>query len=79
MSKIICDVCGTRYPESSNQCPICGCVHDAEQDIAEMVAPEEEIVNLPTLRPGVDVFPRPMSANATRISCPTMRRKLPYP
>lgn len=24
MSKIICDVCGTSYPETSNQCPICG-------------------------------------------------------
>lgn len=26
MSKIICDVCGTSYPESATQCPICGCV-----------------------------------------------------
>ena len=24
MNKIICDVCGTSYPESANQCPICG-------------------------------------------------------
>ncbi len=24
MSKIICDVCGTQYPESAGQCPICG-------------------------------------------------------
>ena len=24
MSKIICSVCGTRYPESAEQCPICG-------------------------------------------------------
>ena len=24
MSKIICDVCGTSYPETSAQCPICG-------------------------------------------------------
>lgn len=24
MSKIICDVCGTKYPESAEQCPICG-------------------------------------------------------
>ena len=30
MSKIICDVCGTSYPESSVQCPICGCVRSAE-------------------------------------------------
>lgn len=26
MSKIICDVCGTQYPENAEQCPICGCV-----------------------------------------------------
>jgi len=26
MSKTICNVCGTAYPESASQCPICGCV-----------------------------------------------------
>jgi len=25
MNKIICDVCGTAYPETAAQCPICGC------------------------------------------------------
>ena len=25
MSKVICDVCGTAYPETADQCPICGC------------------------------------------------------
>lgn len=25
MSKIICDVCGTTYPETASHCPICGC------------------------------------------------------
>lgn len=25
MSRIICDVCGTAYPETATQCPICGC------------------------------------------------------
>ena len=25
MSKIICDVCGTSYPETAAACPICGC------------------------------------------------------
>lgn len=24
MSKVICDICGTQYPESAEQCPICG-------------------------------------------------------
>lgn len=30
MSKIICDICGTSYPETATQCPICGCVRPAE-------------------------------------------------
>ena len=30
MSKIICDVCGTSYPETADQCPICGCVRPVE-------------------------------------------------
>ncbi len=29
MSKIICEVCGTSYPETATQCPICGCVRTA--------------------------------------------------
>ena len=31
MNKIICDVCGTRYPESAEQCPICGRVGTGEK------------------------------------------------
>ena len=30
MSKIICDVCGTTYPETAAQCPICGCAKSAD-------------------------------------------------
>ena len=30
MSKIICDVCGTSYPETAAQCPICGCVRSGD-------------------------------------------------
>lgn len=25
MSKIVCDICGTSYPETEERCPICGC------------------------------------------------------
>lgn len=43
MSKIICDVCGTRYPESSEQCPICGCVNkSAANEPEQEVQPAEE-------------------------------------
>lgn len=37
MSKIICDVCGTRYPETADQCPICGHIRDASGETAEDV------------------------------------------
>lgn len=30
MSKVICDVCGTSYPETATQCPICGSVRPAD-------------------------------------------------
>lgn len=30
MSKIICDVCGTSYPETATQCPICGCARHSD-------------------------------------------------
>lgn len=31
MQKVICDVCGTAYPATSDQCPICGCSKPAEE------------------------------------------------
>ena len=30
MNKIICDVCGTSYPETETQCPICGCARPGD-------------------------------------------------
>ncbi len=33
MSKIICDVCGTSYPETATQCPICGCVRPSNVNV----------------------------------------------
>ncbi len=32
MSKIICDICGTSYPETEERCPICGCARDFKLD-----------------------------------------------
>ena len=37
MSKVICDVCGTTYPETAQQCPICGC---AKNTTAQTIAGE---------------------------------------
>ena len=41
MSKIICDVCGTSYPETVTQCPICGCVRSTDVRTAPAVDDEE--------------------------------------
>ena len=30
MDKVICDICGTSYPATADQCPICGCEKSAE-------------------------------------------------
>lgn len=38
MSKIICDVCGTVFPETAAQCPICGC---AKSPTAQAVPQED--------------------------------------
>lgn len=45
MSKIICDICGTTYPETAECCPICGCTQDSVdnmlgEDLLEDVAEE---------------------------------------
>jgi hypothetical protein len=42
MSKIICDVCGTTYPETAAACPICGCARpgDATPVVDENVLTE---------------------------------------
>lgn len=42
MSKIICDICGTSYPETADQCPICGCSKDmSAQSLADELMEEE--------------------------------------
>lgn len=33
MSKIICDICGTTYPETAECCPICGYAQDSSEDV----------------------------------------------
>lgn len=33
MSKIICDICGTSYPDTAESCPICGCSRDVAADL----------------------------------------------
>lgn len=43
MNKVICDVCGTDYPETAAQCPICGCARaDGNQTSAGNTEAGEE-------------------------------------
>ena len=37
MSKIICDICGTRFPDTTEQCPICGHIRSADEKPIEDV------------------------------------------
>lgn len=43
MSKIICEVCGTRYPDTAEQCPICGHIKESEEKETEQVVQEEAL------------------------------------
>lgn len=45
MSKITCDICGTTYQDTADQCPICGCTRDAAAALlSDAVAAEEAVV-----------------------------------
>lgn len=39
MSKVICEICGTAFPETADQCPICGC---AKGENARIVADDTQ-------------------------------------
>lgn len=54
MSKIICDVCGTQYPESAEQCPICGYVRAAAGKTAadSIIMDEAQVPSRPHERGG---------------------------
>lgn len=36
MSKIICDVCGTAFPETASNCPICGCAKAPDAQVVDI-------------------------------------------
>lgn len=43
MSKVICEICGTSYPDTARQCPICGCSRDMGGHLtADLYDQEEE-------------------------------------
>lgn len=43
MGKIVCEVCGAAYPETSSRCPVCGSVcYSTPEPITDVVTPEQE-------------------------------------
>ncbi len=53
MSKIVCDVCGAAYPETSSRCPVCGSVryNTPESDVETTAAPRVEREERPARKP----------------------------
>ena len=48
MNKIICDICGTSYPDTSESCPICGCSRDSAVDfLNDELLEDESVVETP--------------------------------
>lgn len=43
MSKIVCDICGTAYPDTASECPICGCSKDESAALLADDLLEEEV------------------------------------
>lgn len=52
MSKVICDVCGTTYPETAAACPICGCAKNSTEQTAVDMTPAEETVGYTYVKGG---------------------------
>lgn len=40
MSKVVCELCGTSYPQTATRCPICGCVRAADAQVIQDAQPE---------------------------------------
>ena len=49
MNKIICDICGTKYPETAEQCPICGYTNAAGAAVTTEIEENflEEVIQEP--------------------------------
>lgn len=52
MGKIICDICGTTYPDTADSCPICGCSKDSAMDfLGEDFQEEDFSQEVPVRKP----------------------------
>lgn len=50
MSKIICEICGTTYPDTAECCPICGCSQDMAAEFAKEDVSFDTVPSRPTPR-----------------------------
>ena len=44
MEKIICEICGTTYPETEEKCPLCGCTKEFAMDLVGTGVAESKVV-----------------------------------
>lgn len=60
MNKIICDICGTTYPSSSECCPICGCTNAGAEELLNTEMPyekyQEETAAVPVVTKKKEIF-----------------------
>lgn len=53
MRKVICDICGTQYPETAEQCPICGFARDqGGADVSDDLLTQQPQSERPRVRGG---------------------------
>ena len=69
MSKIICDICGTTYPETASHCPICGCAKAGAAQTTAGRTGGEDVFRQPLLQPR-------QLAQAVAVSRKRSRRKI---
>ena len=56
MSKIICDICGTTYPDTADCCPICGCSKDAAAEFLGEEITVDDVTRDPVKEPKGNLF-----------------------
>ena len=72
MSKIICDICGTAYPETAEECPICGCTRDSAAALLADTGLEEELAAAAAAVPEAVAAPAAPAAPVSRKAAPVI-------
>lgn len=74
MSKIVCDICGTVYPDTAEECPVCGCTPELTAALlgesakeAEPAAPAAVVEDTVRIETPAPVAPAPKAAKAPKV------------